>query len=282
MKFAGVVVLYNPEKSDLSNIDTYIDFLDKLYIIDNSIVEHEYVEVLKRKKKCEYISKFKNLGIAKALNIGAKKAMKEGFKWLLTLDQDTSLNYKVFSTINEYIEKEDCSKIGIICPWHNTKLLDNKPIEIVDHPLDVMTSGNFVNLDIYKKIGGYKEWLFIDGVDIEYCLNLRKNGYKISRINSIEIMHDLGDIKIKRFLWRTFMCTNHNYLRNYYMQRNYRYIRDMYIDIEPEFCNTLVKIKQITFKIIMFEKDKYRKIRNIYRGIKDYKNGIQGPYRYKN
>lgn len=64
------------------------------------------------------------------------------------------------------------------------------------------------------------------------------------------------------------------------MQRNYRYIRDMYSDIEPEFCNTLVKIKQISFKIIMFEKDKYRKLRNIYRGIKDYKNGIKGPYRY--
>lgn len=282
MKYAGVVVLYNPDKEDLMNIDTYIDYLNVLYIIDNSEKKSSYMNDLKIKDKCVYISKLKNLGIAKALNIAARRAIADGYKWLLTLDQDTRLNKNVFLTVSQYIEENDCSKIGIVCPWHNTKLLDKKPTQKVDHPLDVMTSGNFVNLEIYSEIKGYKDWLFIDGVDIEYCLNLRKNGYKISRLNSIQIDHDLGNIVIKKFFWRTFMCTNHNYLRNYYMQRNYRYIRDMYFDIEPEFCNTLVKIKQISFKIIMFEKDKYKKLRNIYRGIKDYKKGIKGPYKYSN
>lgn len=282
MKYAGVVVLYNPDTDDLANINTYIDYLDILYIVDNSEKENNYMQRLKEKNKCVYISKLENFGVAKALNIAAHKAIDEGYKWLLTLDQDTKLNKNVFLTVSQYIEKNDCSKIGIICPWHDTKLLDKRPMQEVDHPLDVMTSGNFVNLEIYIKINGYKEWLFIDGVDIEYCLNLRKNGYKIARLNNIQINHDLGNIVIKRFFWRSFMCTNHNYLRNYYMQRNYRYIRDMYVDIEPEFCNTLVKIKQISFKIIMFEKDKYRKLRNIYRGIRDYKKGIRGPYRYNN
>lgn len=282
MKYAGVVVLYNPTSKDLENINTYIKYLDRLYIIDNSEKENIYATKLMAAYKCVYISRLENLGIAKALNIGADKAIEEGFEWLLTLDQDTKLNKDVFDTVTKYIENIDCLNIGIICPWHNTKLLDVKPSIDIDHPLDVMTSGNFVNLDIYQKIGGFKEWLFIDGVDIEYCLNLRKNGYLISRLNTIQIYHDLGDIKLRKFLWRTFMCTNHNYIRNYYMQRNYRYIRDMYIDIEPEFCRTLVKIKQISFKIIMYENDKCRKLRNIYRGIRDYQKGIKGKYHYNN
>lgn len=282
MKYAGVVVLYNPDRKDLENINSYINYLDKLFIIDNSEQEHLYASMLKAKEKCVYISKLENFGVARALNIGAQKAIEDGYKWLLTLDQDTMLNECVFETITRYITNNDCSNVGIVCPWHNTKLLDEKPIDKVDHPLDVMTSGNFVNLDIYTKLGGYKEWLFIDGVDIEYCLNLRKNNYIISRLNDIEISHDLGDIVIRKFLWRTFMCTNHNYIRNYYMQRNYRYIRDLYVDIEPEFCNTLVKIKQISFKIIMYEKDKYRKLRNIYRGIRDYHKGIKGKYHFNN
>ena len=38
MRIAGTVVLYNPNKKEvLENIDTYIDTIDKLYIIDNSL-----------------------------------------------------------------------------------------------------------------------------------------------------------------------------------------------------------------------------------------------------
>ena len=42
MKFAGVVVLYNPDKMDvLNNINTYINHLDKLYLIDNSATNNQ-------------------------------------------------------------------------------------------------------------------------------------------------------------------------------------------------------------------------------------------------
>ena len=34
--------------------------------------------------------------------------------------------------------------------------------------------------------------------------------------------------------------------------------------------------------ILAFEKDKYRKLRNMKRGYKDYKKGIKGEYPYKN
>lgn len=275
IKFAGVVVLYNPTKKDLKNIDTYIDYLDKLYVIDNSNKKNNF-----NHKKIEYIFNGENLGVAKALNMGIEKANK--YKWLLTMDQDTKLNKNIFIEVTKAIEKYDTSKIGIITPWHNTKLSVNKPKEKVDYPLDVMTSGNFVNLEIAKKVGGFKEEFFIDGIDIEFCLRLRKNNYKIMRLNNIEIKHSLGDIKYHKFLGRDYMCTNHNYLRNYYMARNYRYIKEEYLDIAPEFCNTLVKFKGILFKIIMFESDKYRKIRNIFRGIIDYKLRKKGKYRYKN
>ena len=61
-----------------------------------------------------------------------------------------------------------------------------------------MTSDNIINLDIYKKIGGFKDWLFIDGIDIEYCMSLHNNNYKILRIDTIEIDHNLGDIFYKK------------------------------------------------------------------------------------
>ena len=147
---------------------------------------------------------------------------------------------------------------------------------VATNPLDVMTSGNFVNLDIHKKLCGFKEWLFIDGVDIEYCLNLRKNNYKVMRLNELEIEHNLGDIFYKKFFNKDLLVTNHSAIRRYYQCRNYLYIRDMYIDVEPTFCKILVKFKTIILAIILYEDNKIDKLKNFYNGYNDYKLGRRG------
>lgn len=277
MKLAGVVVWYNPSKKDIKNIDSYIKAVDKLYIVDNS-ENGSNESKIPNSKKVEYIYKNENLGIAKALNIACYKAIKEKYKFILTMDQDSCFKPNDVDKMKTKISSLDLSKIGIISPWHKTKLKLEKPKEEIDYPLDVMTSGNILNLDIFQKIGGFKEFLFIDGVDIEYCLNLKKNGYKVMRINSIELQHDLGDIFYRNFLGKEFMCDNHNYLRIYYMTRNYRYIRKEYRNIAPEFCDILVKIKGLIFKIVFYEKDKFRKLRSIVFGIYDYKHNNYGKY----
>lgn len=280
-KIAGVVVLYEPTQNELNNINSYINDIDILYVIDNSKDSNE--DKLPINSKIIYIFNNDNIGVSKALNLGAQKAIQEGFAWLLTMDQDTSFKPDTISRLKNAIETHDITNIGIITPWHDTKLIINKPTENIDYPLEVMTSGNLVNLDIYQKVGGYKDWMFIDGIDIEFGLNLNKNGYKIMRLNDVTIEHNLGDIKYKNLLWeKDILCTNHNYLRRYYMVRNYFYIRDMYQDYNKEYVDRIAKQKRNIVTILLFEKDKYRKIRNCLRGYLDYKKGITGKYRYNN
>ena len=275
MKLAGVVVWYHPNINDVQNIFSYINDLDRLYIFDNSDNKNNR-KFVPDSKKIKYISKKKNLGIATALNYAAKEAIREGYEFLLTMDQDSKFKKNDFKKLKALASKIDWSKIGIISPWHNTKLKVTKPKEKIDYPIDVMTSGNIVNLEIFSKLKGFKDFLFIDGVDIEYCLNLKKNGYKIMRCNTIELTHDLGNIFYRNFLGKEFMCDNHNYLRVYYMTRNYRNIRKLYHDIAPEFCDKLIKIKGLIFKIIFFENDKFRKLRSIFWGILDYQSAKYG------
>ena len=92
-----------------------------------------------------------NIGVAKALNNACKMAIKDKYKWILTMDQDTKFNKNVIKRMKNYIKKNDTVKDGILVPWHNTKLDIVKSKEEFDYPLKVMTSGNLVNLDIYKK-----------------------------------------------------------------------------------------------------------------------------------
>lgn len=277
MKLAGVVVWYCPSMEDAKNIDSYLDEVDKLYIIDNTEDKNNQDKV-PVSKKIEYIFNHENLGIALPLNMAAKKAIDEGYEFLLTMDQDSSFQDHDLEKLKKIASKKNLENIGIISPWHHTKLKVDKPKKKIDYPLDVMTSGNLLNLDIYQKIGGFKDFLFIDGVDIEYCLNLKKHGYKVMRINEVSLNHDLGDIFYRKFFKKEFMCDNHNYLRIYYMARNYRYIREHYSDIAPEFCNILVKIKGLVFKIVFYEQDKVRKLKSIFLGIRDYKRGKYGKY----
>jgi len=279
IKAVGVVVLYYPQEKDIDNIKTYIDDIDKLYVIDNT-PDKNNKEILPGNAKIDYIFNGENIGVAKALNIAAKKAIKEKYKWLLTMDQDSSFESNSIKQIKDYIEKNNVEDVGIVTPRHNTKLKKIKLEEKIDYPIDVMTSGNFVNLDVYQKIGGYKDWLFIDAIDTEYCLNLWSNGYKVVRLNYVEMDHVLGNIIFKKLFGREFVSTNHNHIRRYYIMRNNHYVRDMYINYKKEYCEMLVKQKGNIMKILLFEKDKYRKIRESIRGYIDYKRKIKGKYHY--
>ena len=277
---AGAVVLYNPTDEDIKNIDSYIDDIDILYVMDNSKDNNE--SRLPKNKKIVYIFNNDNLGIGTPLNKAADLARESNYEWLLTMDQDTKFQPNVIKEIRKRIVNEDKSKVAIVTPWHNTKLKVEKSKDKTDHPLDVMTSGNFVNLDIHKKLGGFREDLFIDGVDIEYCLKLAKNKYIITRYNDLEMKHNLGDICYRKFFMKDLLITNHSAMRRYYQCRNYHYIRDEYVKDFPKFCNILVKTKATILGIILYENNKIDKIMAYYKGYRDYKRGKRGRSYEKN
>lgn len=281
-KISGVVVLYKPEDDIKDNIKSYLDQLDRLYVIDNTPNETNEIK-LPKSKKIEYIPLKENKGVSYALNVAAKESIKKGYNWMLTMDQDSIFKKGELDKLIDYIDTNKDSKVGLVCPWHSIATNPDKPKEEIDYPVEVMTSGNIINLKAYTKIGGYKDWLFIDCIDFDYCMNLNVHGYKIVRLNYAELEHQLGDICVKHHLRRDFVCSNHNYIRRYYMARNIYYIGDLYGKDFPDYCQFLKRgLRGQLMNIVLFEKDKFRKVRNIYRGIKDYKKGKTGVYPYKN
>ena len=48
-----------------------------------------------------------------------------------------------------------------------------------------------------------------------------------------------------------------------------------------EYCYALISQRHNMIGVLLFEKNKYKKIRNYIRGLKDYKKGIKGKYIYK-
>ena len=279
MKLAAVIVFYNPSEKNIQNIKKIISSVDRLFIVDNS--EDDVIRY-KETDKIKYLKLYENKGIAFALNKGAKEAIKEKFEWLLTLDQDSQITSDIINSLKKYLETHNCSKIGLISPYHDIKSDEIiKDVE-AEEMIDIMTSGNIINLKAYQQIGGFKDWLFIDCVDTEYCMNLNTHGFKTLRLNRIKMPHQLGDLKIHKLFGKEYPCYNHGPIRRYYIVRNNLYIYKMYHDKFPAYCEHLIRVQKGQVKrIIAFEKNKIKKLIMMYKGYRDFKKGIKGKYQGK-
>lgn len=288
MKIAGVVVLYKPNSNVMDNIKSYLKLLEQLYVIDNSPIPNTNKEIFVD-QKITYISNNGNKGLANALNVGAKMALKAKNEWLLTMNQNSFFekegllkmilfleelkNNKIISEILGF--KYD--KLGVLSPLQETTIKQNDKPTGLEYPLAVTGPGHLINLNIYKKTNGFKDWLFIDTVDIEYCLNIRKKGYKVVQMNTVKLKHNLENIKKKTFLDKTIYVTDYNATRLYYTTRNRYYLYDMYNKDFLDYCaDELKKNRNEVIKIILFESNKIKKIKAIYKGYRDYKKRIKG------
>lgn len=268
-KIPATVIWYNPDTENIENIKTYIDYVEKVYIIDNSMNNNKKLCSSLNNNKIEYVYNKKNLGIAKALNLACEKAISDGFKWILTMDQDSSFSS---NDINEYFKSFDNiekKNTGIFSPKHIlkndiNKIRDDKKFLEIDH---VMTSGNLLNLSAWEKIGKFDENLFIDEVDSEICFRMIENDYKVIQMNRIKMFHELGSLEKRNFFIKKISVLNHNYIRKYYIMRNKFYMFKKYKKYRVRY---VYYILNDFFKVIFYEKDKLRKLKYMFRGINDF------------
>lgn len=266
MKLCGCVVWYNPTDEDKNNIKTYLNYVDKLFIIDNSLKEN-YIEKI---EKIEYICLYDNLGIAEALNIACRKAILEKYEWILTMDQDSRFNENFNSYKQECIKKIKDKSIALLSP---SIILDKKTGYIEK----TITSGNILNLKIWKEVGGFKSDFFIDEVDFEFCTKLVLKGYKIYKFKNIVLDHKIGNsFNIKIFGIKTY-CMNHSHIRKYYIIRNRLFMRKMYPQMTKRY---LLHIVLDFYKVIFYEKEKIKKIKYMCYGVNDYLKNKKGKLKW--
>ena len=275
MKIPATVIWYNPDDENIKNIRTYIDYVEKLYIIDNSKENNKKLADSLNNLKTEYIYNDKNLGIAKALNLACEKAANDNFEWILTMDQDSSFDSDSINAYFRAFEKMTKNNVGIISPRHILKndidkFSDVKESAEVDH---VMTSGNLLNLKIWEEIGRFDENLFIDEVDSEICFRIIENGYKVIQLNKIRMFHELGNLEKKNFFTRKISVLNHNHIRKYYIMRNKFYMLKKYKKYRLRY---IYYILNDFFKVIFYEKDKLRKLKYMFKGITDFMKNKMG------
>ena len=241
MNIACVIILYHPDESILLNIQSYISYFEKVFVIDNT----EGQETLAAKEignlpKINYLHDGQNKGISSRLNEACNYALLESFEWILTMDQDSSFETdavaKYINCINTFSGKNNVAMFGTNYENKSAALWDCRQEEVST----LITSGAVVNLNLFKMVGEFDENLFIDYVDVDYCLKAQTLGYKIILFKNINLKHRIGNISVHRSL-KSFKKTErslHSPTRFYYMTRNFFYVSKKYDSNFPAVIKT--------------------------------------------
>lgn len=278
---AGMVILYNPNLNEvLKNIVTYLPFIDHLYIIDNTVKPDENylrTKLEELSSRIEYIPNYANIGLAKPINIIAKKATKKGYKMLLTMDQDSSYNPIVAEKYFKYAVTLLSLKSEVAISSLNSSRNPMRNLGNEYHYHEVMrtnTSGSIFNLEVFNKIGGADERLFLDEVDREYCFRAIINGYKIYSFHNLSLTHNLGELKYVGYLglFSKRYTELHSPKRIYFIKRNFLLISENYAHIFPaEFKHLRREHKKKIKYQLLCSPDWYKSLFQVIRGYIDYK-----------
>lgn len=277
----AVIVTYNPKPTFIENIVNVAAQVDDVVVVDNgsSVETQRHLNELDTRLGCKVIRNIQNLGIALALNLGVKYALEAKYDWVCTFDQDSQITNGFISQMLEaYQSAPHPETVALLAPNYvdrdsgvkmRLKRACNGQI------LTAMTSGSMVPLTTIRKLGFFDESLYMDAVDIEFCLRARRQGMSILQSPAV-LLHSLGETSYYRIFGLRFGVTNHAASRRYYMTRNRLRLLVRYAGDWPWTWRESSTMVLDTAKIVLAEDNKWGKVRAIAAGIADACRGRRG------
>jgi rhamnosyltransferase len=234
----AIIVTYFPDEQILTKtIKSIVKQVSRLLIIDNTTNGSNIFKnhkLLDRKNNVKLIAINENVGIAKAQNIGIKRALESKAEFILLSDQDTFYpdNY-ITKMLEAYSKIANKEKIAAIAPdfaelnrggeRQGFVLFDSIfskrifPQSGCHEITQAIASGKIIPSEMFNYIGFMNEELFIDWVDFEWCWRARAKGYKIVGCADVIIEHFLGDV-VKEVGLKSYSIRSP--IRDYYIIRN--------------------------------------------------------------
>ena len=248
--FLSIIVVYNPNKDLLvRNICSFVENVDLLMIWQNSVLTDELKNYIASLGKIIFVGNGMNQGIPTALNYALSYAIKNGYDYLLTMDQDS-----VFENFDNYKKtaiNKNKDKLCIIGAYQ-TFLEKKISKEIFSEYKWVITSGTIFPISLLMEIGGFETSFFIDSVDIEVCIRARTFGYKCYICRTGKLIQRYGEKQLFRMVNKTIYYVVYNPDRIYGIFRNLTMLLITYR--MKEIAYELLSFSAIIMKSVLFEK----------------------------
>ena len=238
----GVMVLYHPDILLLKVVMAAATAqLSHLFVIDNTpdfqVASLNQALINDHFAGVSYTSLGDNYGIASGQNAGISQAIAAGCDHVLLLDQDSLIPVGM---VTELLRVEasllaHSASVGVVGPWYRDKKGDRLAMAITHgkyfvtrNPMPIsskapirvdymIASGSIIRTRVLIEVGLKREDLFIDWVDVEWCLRAARLGFLHYMTPTVMMEHDIGD-RVVQVFGRAINL--HSDIRNYYIVRN--------------------------------------------------------------
>ncbi|MCI1987552.1 MAG: hypothetical protein LKJ69_12995 [Lactobacillus sp.] len=280
--FGIVVVAYNPElPAFTAKLRTWAQVCPHIVVANNGdplTVKLPQVTILELDG---------NRGIAAAHNAGIAKLKADGVAYAFLMDQDSSVSGSFFNAMWAQwpVVQAAVPQLGMLSPLvkdvHLHKQLpifqiqNNAITTVQPQPAQAayltetlpIASGCLVAVSAFDAVDGEKADWFIDWVDFEFALALRRQGLAVATTTAVEMAHQIGQTEPRRFLTKTIYPSNAPVFRDYYYVRNGLLLYRTY-GSEIEGLKRFVS-KKITnrFLFAFYEGQTFKRLGQLVRGV---------------
>jgi len=195
---------------------------------------------------------------------------------VMTMDQDSRWESEHLERYIAYADGyAEVEKVGVFSPRQDYTGRTRQYALRYEQKIAVMTSGCLLSEKGFATTGGFREELFIDEVDNEYCMHVHRLGMQVVIINDILLKHQLGSPRVIRLfgIWRK-EYTYHAPFRYYYITRNILYLNRLY----PEYRRFNNKrLRKMLKRVVLYHRGhRIEILRMCLKGWRDYCAGRMG------
>jgi len=212
-----VLVNYNNHDDTMKCLHSISDvgYSRNVIVVDNNSTVPGTDKIKKEFPNVIFIKNKSNIGFGRANNVGIKWAIENTkCEYIFILNNDTTINRKTIPLLESAIAKSDSIALATskIVMMDNPKILwygggeidwkkcsakvpgylDSSDAEIPNKSRDVTFASGcamLIKRSVLEKLGGFDERFFMYVEDLEFCIRLKKEHYKIRYVANSIVYH---------------------------------------------------------------------------------------------
>lgn len=287
---ATITVTYNPDLEILSRQLDELPAVATKVLVDNAsepALRSQLIELVRGRADVVLVRNEENVGLAAALNQGARQAQAAwpNCRYLLLLDQDTETGSDGVQALLRAYESLISSRpnLGCVGPrlvdvatgldhgfhqmrwgrWIRRFPKQGSPVRVAN----LNGSGTLVSVATFNALGGLNDAFFIDHVDTDWAFRVAAAGLELYGIPEVAFQHRMGVTSIRFWLmgWRVWPYRSPT--RHFYLFRNtVRLLRAPYV---PWVWKLWAPVKLAVTLVVHLAWDSQRKAqaRQMFKGV---------------